>query len=248
MSREVHIDDEINTRIAKASAAFGRLRLTVWERKGIKLCTKIKVYRAVVMTTLLYACESWTVYSRHAKALNHFHMTCLRRLMNVKWQDMIPDTEVLVRAKLPSIFTMLQKAQVRWAGHVHRMPDVRLPKQLLYGELASGKRKAGGQKKRFKDCLKASLKGLNIDHDSWESQAVDRESWSSTIVKAAQDAEKLRIEEQQSQRIARKTRLASLPTTVTDSTHKCPTCQRCFRARIGLISHLRTHKTQSTST
>ena len=248
MSREVHIDDEINTRIAKASAAFGRLRLTVWERKGIKLCTKIKVYRAVVMTTLLYACESWTVYSRHAKALNHFHMTCLRRLMNVKWQDMIPDTEVLVRAKLPSIFTMLQKAQVRWAGHVHRMPDVRLPKQLLYGELASGKRKAGGQKKRFKDCLKASLKGLNIDHDSWESQAVDRESWSSTIVKAAQDAEKLRIEEQRSQRIARKTRLASLPTTVTDSTHKCPTCQRCFRARIGLISHLRTHKTQSTST
>ena len=113
MSREVHIDDEINTRIAKASAAFGRLRSNVWERKGIKLCTKIKVYRAVVMTTLLYACESWTVYSRHTKALNHFHMTCLRRLMNVKWQDMIPDTEVLVRAKLPSISTVLQKAQVR---------------------------------------------------------------------------------------------------------------------------------------
>ncbi len=245
LSREVHIDDEINSRIAKASAAFGRLRSNVWERKGIKLLTKIKVYRAVVMTTLLYACESWTIYSRHAKALNHFHMTCLRRLMNIKWQDRIPDTEVLVRANLPSIFTLLQKAQVRWAGHVHRMSDMRLPKLLLYGELVHGKRRAGGQRKRFKDCLKASLKSLNINHDSWESLAVDSNSWRSTINNAAQDAEKLRIEDQRSRRFTRKARLASLPSTVTNSNHKCPTCGRCFRAQIGLISHMRTHRTQS---
>ena len=27
----MHIDDEVNSRLAKASAAFGRLRPTVWE-------------------------------------------------------------------------------------------------------------------------------------------------------------------------------------------------------------------------
>ena len=98
----------------------------------------MKVYHAVVLTTLLYACETWTVYSRHAKQLNHFHMSCLRRLLNVKWQDRIPDTEVLERAGIPSIHTLLEKAQARWAGHVARMPDGRLPKQLLYGELCQG--------------------------------------------------------------------------------------------------------------
>ena len=33
LSRVVHIDDEVNARIAKASAAFGRLRGSIWEPK-----------------------------------------------------------------------------------------------------------------------------------------------------------------------------------------------------------------------
>ena len=37
----------------------------VWERRGIKAPTKVKVYRATVIPTLLYACETWTLYERH---------------------------------------------------------------------------------------------------------------------------------------------------------------------------------------
>ena len=54
LSRVVHIDDEVNARIAKASAAFGRLRGSIWDRSGIRLDTKLKVYRSVVQPTLLY--------------------------------------------------------------------------------------------------------------------------------------------------------------------------------------------------
>ena len=61
LSRVVHIDDEANARIAKASAAFGRLRESIWDRSGIRLDTKLKVYRSVVLPTLLYACETWTL-------------------------------------------------------------------------------------------------------------------------------------------------------------------------------------------
>ena len=62
LSRVVHIGDEVNARIAKASAAFGRQRGSIWDRSGIGLDTKLKVYRPVVLPTLLYACETWTVY------------------------------------------------------------------------------------------------------------------------------------------------------------------------------------------
>ena len=48
LSRVVHIDDELNTRIAKVSAAFDRLRASTWDRSGIRHDTKLKVYRSVV--------------------------------------------------------------------------------------------------------------------------------------------------------------------------------------------------------
>ena len=121
LSRVVHTDDEVNARTAKASAAFGRLLGSIWDR--------------VVLPTLLYACKTWIVYQRHAKGLNHFHTSCLRKLLKIKWQDRIPDTEVLKRAGMQSVHTLLKLAQLRWTGHVTKMPDERLPKKILYGEL-----------------------------------------------------------------------------------------------------------------
>ena len=140
----------------------------------IYMFRKLNVNKAVVLPTLLYACETWTVYQRHAKKLNHFHLSCLRKLLKIRWQDKIPDTEVLKKAKMQSLQTLLKLAQLRWTGHVTRMPNERLPKKVLYGELQEGKRSQGGQKKRYKDTLKASLKDFNIPTESWEQAAQDR--------------------------------------------------------------------------
>ena len=54
------------------------------------------------------------------------------------------------------------------------MPDARLPKKVFYGELQEGKRSQGGQKKRYKDTLKASLKDFEIPMGSWEQTAQER--------------------------------------------------------------------------
>ena len=151
LSRIVHIDDEVHARIAKSSAAFGRLRGSIWDQSGIRLDTKLKVYRSVVLPTLLYACEAWLRFVivtlpglfsypfldslPTAKRLNHFHTSCLRKLLKIKWQDRIPDTEVLKRTGMQSIHTLLKLAQLRWTGHATRMPDERLPKKILNGEL-----------------------------------------------------------------------------------------------------------------
>ena len=240
LSRAVHIDDEITARIAKASVAFGRLRANVWERNGIKLDTKLKVYKAVVLPTLLYACETWTVYQRHAKRLNHFHLSCLRKLLKIKWQDKIPDTEVLRKAGMQSMHTVLKLAQLRWTGHVIRMPDARLPKKVFYGELQEGKRSQGGQKKRYKDTLKASLKDFKIPMGSWEQTAQERSKWRGLINKGAALYEKKRICEAERKRRERKAKTNVPP--ADSMTLTCSTCNRQFRARIGLVSHQRTHQ------
>ena len=53
LSSAANIDDDVSARLAKASAAFGRLSKRLWNDHGIRLSTKIAVYKAVVLTTLL---------------------------------------------------------------------------------------------------------------------------------------------------------------------------------------------------
>ena len=128
-------------------------------------------------------------------------------------------------------------------GHVTRMSDDRLPKQLLYGELCYGKRSLGWQKKRFKDTLKKTLTSFNIDATKWEVCAQHRPLWRSMIHTGARtDAETNRIAEAQKKCAARKARLYSTTSTSAGPTYPCPECGRVLQARIGLIRHLRTHR------
>nr|VZI30031.1 unnamed protein product [Spirometra erinaceieuropaei] len=113
LSRNIKIDDEVANRISKASQAFGRLHSTVWNRHGLQLSTKLKMYKVVILPTLLYGAETWTVYSRQARRLNHFYLSCLRRILRLDWQDRIPDTEVLERTGMLSIYSMLRQMQLQ---------------------------------------------------------------------------------------------------------------------------------------
>ena len=155
---------------------------------------------------------------------------------------MVPDTEVLTRAGISSIHTLLQKAQARWAGHVTRMPADRMPKQLLYGELCYGKRSVGWQRKRFKDTLKKTLKIFNIGVTNWQILCPGSTTVAQYENTGARTSETHRIAEAQKKRASRKARLYSTSSTSAGPTYPCPECGRVLQARIGLISHLRTHR------
>ena len=92
LSKNVTIDDEGNNRLAKASATFSRLSKNIWEHEGLSAHKKLKVYRAVFLSTLLYACKTWTMYSSHVKKLNQFHLNWLHRLLHICWWHLAPDT------------------------------------------------------------------------------------------------------------------------------------------------------------
>ena len=98
LSRAVHIDNEVTASIVKTSVAFRSLRKNVWEQNGLKLDTKVKVYKVLVLPTLLYACETWTVYQRLAMRLYYF-----QNAVKIKWQDKIPDTDSTLKWLMPGV-------------------------------------------------------------------------------------------------------------------------------------------------
>ena len=102
--------------------------------------------------------EAWTPYRRHIRRLDQFHMCCLRQIAGIKWQDMVPNTEVLEQCGTWGSEFHIKRAQLQWSGHLAHMTDDRFPKALFYGQLKTGCRTRGGQRKRYKDVIKSSKK------------------------------------------------------------------------------------------
>ena len=97
------------------------------------------IYKACVISTLLYGSESWTMRAHQEKRLNVFHMRCLRRILGIIWQDKVTNKVVLEKAGIPSLYTLLKQRRMRWLGHVIRMKDGRIPKTFYVVNWQQGK-------------------------------------------------------------------------------------------------------------
>ena len=167
--------------MAKASAYFGRLRHILWNNHHVSMQVKGKIYRAIVLSTLLYGAEAWTVYRRQVKKLHAFMVQHLRSIVRITWIDKVTNKEILERTGLSSMEDLLIRKNLRWTGHLMRMSPDRLPKQVLYSQLSSGHRKRGRPRLRFKDIIKRNVKLRNTTIDSWTSLSQQRDKWRATV-------------------------------------------------------------------
>ena len=237
ISSDCSLDKEITSRIGKASSAFGKLRSRVYLNRELSLTTKVSVYCAIVLSILLYGCETWTLYSRQMKELHKFHMGCLRQMLCITWQDRISNNDVLQRCGCLSIETIIANRTLRWAGHLSRMNSERLPKISLYSELNIGTRPVGRPKKRYKDQLKGTLKDCNIVPSQFELLADDRAAWKSVITSGTGALEQRLRDDRDRRRQARHQQANAS----TNGAITCPDCGRFFLTSSGYQSHQRAH-------
>ena len=135
MSSNLSLEPELSRRIGKASAVMSRLSKHVWENKKLTLSTKMKVYQACILSTLLYGSETWPTYSVQEQRLNSVFQRHLRKIMNVTWKDHVLNHDILAKGKISSLHALISQKRLRWLGHVIRMEDGRIPKDMLYSEL-----------------------------------------------------------------------------------------------------------------
>ena len=83
ISDNLSLDAEISKRTGKAATTLARLTTRVWENPKLTIPTKMAVYNACMISTLLYGSEAWTTYFKQERKLNSFHMRCLRRIAGI---------------------------------------------------------------------------------------------------------------------------------------------------------------------
>ncbi len=82
--------------------------------------------------------------------------------------------------KQQRISSILTQCRLRFLGHLSRMSEERLPKQLLASAPVRHKHTARGQKRRWSYLVMNDLKQCNLSK-SWRKQAQEHDSWRATI-------------------------------------------------------------------
>ena len=227
----------MNRCIGKAVSAMSKLSTRVWENTNLTTNTKIVVYSACVLSTLLLGSETWTVYAQLECHLNSFHLHCLRHILGISWQDRAPNKNVLECASILSMFAMLSQRRLCWLGPIQCTEHSSLPKHVLYAKLMSGSRPVGCPMLHYKDVCKRDKKSSEISLDSREVAVADHSNWSHMVCTGVRRAEARREEQWHNKREQQRTRAAVAPLQPTSYT--CSNCNKDCLSRIGLYSHSR---------
>ena len=190
------MDTEISSRICKASSAFQSLSRILWHQRKIQTRTKVRVLNSVILPTLLHGLESSVLLEPSVHRLEFFVVRCLRIILGISVRQKKRQTTIHKIAKQQRISSLLTQRRLRFLGHLSRMSEDRLPKQLLVLAPVGSKRTAGGQKHRWSDLMVNDLKQCNLSRN-WREQAQECDSWRATIrrrvellSKQAEDKEK----------------------------------------------------------
>ena len=156
---------DIDKRIASASKAFGALSKCVFRSPAIDKRVKAVVYKVVVLTVLLYGCEVWGLTKRLWQKLRSFHMDCVRTIGGIHmWHVQeyhISNPTILERTELRNIEVYVYRRQLRWLGHVSRMPWDRLPRKFLSSWVYSP-RPTGGQVYRWGQGMEKAVSEIGL--------------------------------------------------------------------------------------
>ena len=83
ITNDCKLDTENSNRICQAARSFGRLQTRIFRNHELQMHTKIKVFTAICLSTLLYGSESWTLYPHQMRSLEAWHIKCLRSILGI---------------------------------------------------------------------------------------------------------------------------------------------------------------------
>jgi len=68
-----------------------------WRNKHINLQTKLRLYEALILSTLFYGAEVWSLTVTLSKKLEAAYHRWLRGILGITWRDKVTNEEVRKR-------------------------------------------------------------------------------------------------------------------------------------------------------
>jgi hypothetical protein len=176
------VEQELNRRLSLAGMQVSSLRTRVFLDRGVSLSTKLRIYKAVVLPTLLYgAAESWALTEKQQRRLDVFHNNCLRTMLGVRLRGAgsMSNAQLWAETGSGQLRLLLRMYRLRWLGHIGRMRDDNPVKQLLFSTRAVAAGGAGGNE---------GSRGVGRQKPTWarmalqDVQAVERSALSQARV------------------------------------------------------------------
>ena len=168
---------DIKSRIAQSLKATAKLQ-KLWSNPRINIETKLRLMNCLIMPILYYGSENWTLNQTTKCKLQACEMSCLRKVLNIRWYDYITNEEVARRAGIMNgnIITNIRKQQLQWLGKVLRMEDQRLPKNCLQAHHIDKRRRG-----RPRICWIESVLNKRLSLMQASSMAHDIKDWNNWL-------------------------------------------------------------------
>ena len=175
---------DVDNRIEAAGKAFGALSSCLFRSDLITITAKRRVYEGLILAILLFGSECWVLTERMRQRLRSFHAQCLRTMRSVKRSrqrcEHISTHELAQQMGLDSMDNYVHRRQLRWLGHVSRMPFHRTPRRMLTSWVATP-RPSGGQLMTYGRCVYRALESFGINRSTWPTLAANRTAWRGAI-------------------------------------------------------------------
>ena len=171
------VKKEIAVRLEKAGRVYQMWRRKVFRSRDISITTKMRAFQTLVMSVLLYGAETWPVTQLDIWKLKTFQMRCLRDVLGVTRWNLLRNTEILERTGELPVEDQLRQRCLQWLGHIWRMPDNRIQKQVLKCRPSGRRRPPGGTALRRCDVVNRDLSGVT----DWQELIMDRSGWRAAI-------------------------------------------------------------------
>ena len=182
MTNDNNCAAEMRIRLALATSALTRLN-KIW-KSPIAFATKFRLYKSLVVSTLLYGCETWTLLADSERRITAFENKSFRKLLRISYKDHATNdfvrtlVEGYVGPQEPLLATV-RRRKLKWFGHVSRHDT--LSKTILQGTVEGGRRR-GRQRKSWLDNIKD---WTNLGVPELLARLADRSAWRETAASSA---------------------------------------------------------------